>query len=110
MKLDNSIAAVVTGGASGLGAATARAFATVLPDGAPFVEVPRSADVDRLVGTALRADGSPAPGLLRQVDGGVLFLDGIDRFPNKIVEVVLDAHNIPVGLIDSQDLARLKIV
>ncbi|MEZ5373325.1 MAG: VWA domain-containing protein [Microthrixaceae bacterium] len=85
---------LVTGRPGTTPAATARAFATVLPDGAPFVEVPRSADVDRLVGTALRADGSPAPGLLRQVDGGVLFLDGIDRFPNKIVEVVLDAHNL----------------
>lgn len=85
---------LVTGKPGTTPAATARAFASVLPAGAPFVEVPRSADVDRLVGTATRPDRAADTGLLQQVDGGVLFLDGIDRFPENIVEVVLDAHDL----------------
>lgn len=61
---------------------TVRALAGILPPDAPFVEVPRSVSVDHLVG------------LLPRADGGVLFLDGITRFPQLIVEVILDAHHL----------------
>ncbi|MEZ5380328.1 MAG: VWA domain-containing protein [Microthrixaceae bacterium] len=82
---------LITGEPGTTPAVTARAFAAMLPPGAPFIEVPRSADVDRLVGISPQHNGSTS-GLLTRVDGGVLFLDAIDQFPAELVEVILDAH------------------
>ena len=53
MKLDNSVAAVVTGGSSGLGAATARALAA---KGAHLVLVDRSAEALAALSAGLEAE------------------------------------------------------
>ena len=74
----------------------ARGLAALLPDGAPFVELPLGATEDRVVGSldlgALVADGEPRfrPGLLAAAHGGVMYVDEINLLADHLVDTLLD--------------------
>jgi magnesium chelatase subunit D len=74
----------------------ARGLAALLPDGAPFVELPLGAGEDRVVGAidvaALLDSRTHAfkPGLLAAAHGGVLYVDEINLLPDHLVDTLLD--------------------
>lgn len=74
----------------------ARGLAAILPDGAPFVELPLGASEDRVLGSidlaALLEDRAHAfrPGLLASAHGGVLYVDEINLLPDHLVDSLLD--------------------
>ena len=74
----------------------ARGLAALLPDDAPFVELPLGAAEDRVVGAldvAALLDSrahSFRPGLLAAAHGGVLYVDEVNLLPDHLVDVLLD--------------------
>src|SRR3982751_1859216 len=83
--IDPAIGGVLLRGQKGSAKSTlARGLAALLPDGAPFVELPVGATEDRVVGTidieSALADGRRRfhPGLLHQAHGGVLYVDEVN--------------------------------
>jgi len=75
----------------------ARGLAALLPDDAPFVELPIGATEDRVLGTL---DLAPAlsegrrrlvPGLLAEADRGVLYVDEVNLLAEHLVDALLDA-------------------
>ncbi len=74
----------------------ARGLAALLPEGAPFVELPLGATEDRVVGsldlTALLNGGAAQlqRGLLAAAHGGVLYVDEINLLADHLVDVLLD--------------------
>lgn len=87
-----AIAATVGSGKSTL----ARAFAALLPDDAPFVELPVNVTEDRLLGgldlEATLATGGRVVerGLLARAHGGVLYVDGLNLLDPAIVARLMD--------------------
>jgi magnesium chelatase subunit I len=75
----------------------ARAFAELLPEGAPFVEVPLGATEDRLVGSVnastLVESGRwlEQRGLIEQAHGGILYIDEINLLPDHLADFILDS-------------------
>jgi magnesium chelatase subunit D len=88
-----AMAATVGSGKSTL----ARAFATLLPAGAPFVELPLNATEDRMIGgldleaTLTTGQRVVERGLLARADGGVLYVDGLNRLDGGCVAHLLEA-------------------
>jgi len=76
----------------------ARALAALMPGepAPPFVDLPIGATEDRLVGTldlsaALHGgERHFAPALLSSVNGGLLYVDGVNLRPDHLVDVLLD--------------------
>jgi magnesium chelatase subunit D len=96
--VDPSIGGVLLRGEKGSAKSTlARALAGLLPDYAPFVELPVGATEDRVLGSLdLRAaltDGPERfrPGLLAAAHGGVLYVDEVNLLPDHLVDAILDA-------------------
>jgi magnesium chelatase subunit I len=75
----------------------ARAFATLLPDEAAFVEVPLGATEDRLLGSvdaqSLLDDGKwrGQRGLIEQAHGGVLYIDEVNLLADHLADFILDS-------------------
>ena len=75
----------------------ARAFAALLPDDAPFVEVPLGASEDRLLGSVdargLLGEGkwNARAGLLEQAHGGVLYVDEVNLLADSLADFLLDS-------------------
>jgi len=68
----------------------------LLPQPAPFVEVPLGATLDRLVGAldfgrALAGEQAVESGLLARADGGILYVDEVNLLPDHLVDALLDA-------------------
>ncbi|MCS6846466.1 MAG: VWA domain-containing protein [Anaerolineae bacterium] len=88
-----AIAATVGSGKSTL----ARAFAALLPEDAPFVELPVNVTEDRLLGgldlEATLATGVRVieRGLLARAHGGVLYVDGLNLLDNSIMAHLMEA-------------------
>jgi len=98
LAVDPSLGGVVMAAAVGSGKSTlARAFAALLPDGTPFVELPLNITEDRLIGglnlEAALATGQRVveQGLLAKADGGVLNVDGLNLLDDAVVTQVMDA-------------------
>src|ERR1700712_792636 len=94
--------APVVGGVLGRGergtakSTAVRALAPMLGAGAPLVELPLGATIDRLVGTldlkaALGGEPKREEGLLGRANGGVLYVDEVNLLPDHLVDALLDA-------------------
>jgi magnesium chelatase subunit D len=96
--VDPGIGGVLLRGEKGSAKSTlARGLAGLLPDFAPFVELPVGATEDRVLGSldlrAALADGPERfrPGLLAAAHGGVLYVDEVNLLPDHLVDAILDA-------------------
>lgn len=93
-----SIGGVLIKGERGTAKSTAvRALAKVLPNNAPFVELPVGATEDRVIGTLdvekilKTGEKKFEPGLLAKANGGVLYVDEVNLLDDYIVDVLLDS-------------------
>ncbi len=98
LAVDPALGGCVMSAPVGSGKSTlARAFAALLPDGAPFVELPVNTTEDRLIGgldlEATLTSGARVieHGLLARANGGVLYADGVNRIDPAIESALIDA-------------------
>ena len=112
VAVDPAIGGVLLRGDKGSAKTTAaRALASLLPDAAPFVEVPLGATEDRVVGSvdvaAILADGEHRlrPGLLAAADGGVLYVDEVNLLADHLVDVLLDAAATGVNRVERDGIS-----
>lgn len=88
-----AMAATVGSGKSTL----ARAYAALLPEGSPFVELPLNVTEDRLLGgldlEATLATGRRVveQGLLARAHGGVLYVDGLNLLEHSAISHLMEA-------------------
>jgi len=112
--VDPAIGGVLLRGDKGSAKTTAaRALASLLPDGAPFVEIPLGATEDRVVGSvdvaAILAEGEHRfqPGLLQAAHGGVLYVDEVNLLADHLVDVLLDAAATGVNRVERDGMSHL---
>ncbi len=98
LAVDPSLAGVALAAPVGAGKSTlARAFAALLPDDAPFVELPLNVTEDRLIGgldleaTLARGERVVEAGLLARAHGGVLYIDGLNLLDPGVAAHIMDA-------------------
>jgi len=111
--VDPAIGGVLVRGDKGSAKSTlARALASLLPAGAPFVELPLGATEDRVIGTldlrAVLADGETRfqPGLLAAAHGGVLYVDEVNLLPDHLVDVLLDVAVSGVNRVEREGVSH----
>lgn len=97
VAIDPLIGGVLLRGEKGSAKTTlARGMAGLLSEDAPFVELPLGATEDRLIGTLdigralVEGDISFSPGLLAEVDRGVLYVDEVNLLADHLVDTLLD--------------------
>ena len=112
--IDPRIGGVLIRGDKGSGKSTlARALADLLPEGAPFIEVPAGATEDRVKGSVdlvqMVADGTVAStgGLLAEANGGVLYVDEVNLLADHIVDLLLDAAASGVNRIERDGVSAV---
>ena len=105
--VDPKLGGVLIRGEKGSGKSTAaRALATLIGDGAPFVELPIGATEDRVVGTLdlegalLEGRSRLRPGLLAAADGGVLYVDEVNLLADHLVDLLIDAAAFGVNRVE----------
>jgi len=87
---------VLLKGDKGSGKSTAaRALAEILPDGAPFVNLPIGTTEDRLLGgldlaQALQGEARLKGGLIHEANGGVLYIDEVNLLADTLTDALLD--------------------
>lgn len=89
---------------------TARALAPLLPDPAPFVNLPIGATEDRLLGglhleRTLKGEPVLKSGLLSEAHGGVLYVDEINLLPAHLGDALLDASASGVNIVEREGLS-----
>lgn len=111
--MDPRIGGVLLRGQKGSAKTTlARGLAALLPGRAPFVELPLGATEDRLVGSldvaAALGEGRRRfqPGLLADVDGGVLYVDEVNLLADHLVDVLLDVAVSGVNVVEREGLSE----
>ncbi|MGC1512700.1 MAG: VWA domain-containing protein [Acidimicrobiales bacterium] len=111
--IDPAIGGVLARGDKGSAKTTlARGLAAVLPNDAPFAELPLGATEDRLVGTldlaaALGGKGVHfEPGLLAGAHGGVLYVDEVNLLADHLVDVLLDVAASGVNLVEREGISH----
>jgi magnesium chelatase subunit D len=111
--LDPGIGGVLLRGEKGSAKSTlARGLASLLPGGAPFVDLPVGATEDRVVGSidlaaAFAGEGVRfRPGLLADADGGVLYVDEVNLLPDHLVDALLDAAASGVNRVEREGVAH----
>ena len=109
--VDPKLGGVLIRGEKGSGKSTAaRALATLMGGGAPFVELPIGATEDRVVGTLdlegalLEGRSRLRPGLLAAAHGGVLYVDEVNLLADHLVDVLIDAAAFGVNRIERDGL------
>src|ERR1700743_1910817 len=85
----------------------ARGLAALLPEPAPFVNLPIGATQDRLVRglhleRPLQGDPVLKPGLLSEAHGGVLYVDEINLLPSHLGDALLDAASTGVNVVEHE--------
>ena len=112
VAVDPAIGGVLLRGDKGTAKTTlARGLAALLPGDAPFVDLPLGASEDRLVGTldlqaALAGEGAVLqPGLLRDADRGVLYVDEVNLLADHLVDVLLDVAVSGVNRVEREGIA-----
>ncbi|MFC1463858.1 MAG: magnesium chelatase ATPase subunit D [Candidatus Brachytrichaceae bacterium NZ_4S206] len=102
-----AIAATVGSGKSTL----ARAFAALLPEDAPFVELPVNVTEDRLLGgldlEATLATGARVieRGLLARAHGGVLYVDGLNLLDHSAIAHLMEAMTNGIVRVEREGLS-----
>lgn len=90
----------------------ARGLAALLPNDAPFVELPLGATEDRVIGSlnvaALLTDGQLRfrPGLLAAAHGGVLYVDEINLLADHLVDTLLDVSVSGVNRVERDGVSH----
>src|SRR5271155_2153420 len=89
---------------------TARGLAALLPEPAPFINLPIGATEDRLVGglhleRTLQGDPVLKPGLLSEAHGGVLYVDEINLLPSHLGDMLLDTAASGVNIVEREGLS-----
>jgi magnesium chelatase subunit D len=114
MKLALSLAAidwrlgVLLRGDRGAGkTTTARGLAMLLPDPAPFVNLPIGVTEDRLLGglhleSTLKGSPTLKRGLLSEAHGGVLYIDEVNLLPAHLSDALLDAASSGVNVVERE--------
>ncbi|RMH53604.1 MAG: hypothetical protein D6684_11915 [Deinococcus-Thermus bacterium] len=85
----------------------ARALAELLPEGAPFVNLPIGTGEERLLGgldleKALAGQPALKPGLLSQAHGGVLYIDEVNLLAPHLTDALLDVVASGVGRLERE--------
>ena len=113
VAVDPAIGGVLLRGDKGTAKTTlARGLAALLPEGAPFTELPLGATEDRVIGTldlraALAGDGAVLqPGLLHDAHGGILYVDEVNLLPDHLVDVLLDVAVSGVNRVERESIAH----
>ena len=102
---------VLLRGEKGAGKTTAaRGLAALLPEPAPFINLPIGATEDRLLGglhleRALKGDPVLRPGLLSEAHRGVLYVDEINLLPAHLGDALLDTAASGVNVIEREGLS-----
>ncbi|NTU57700.1 MAG: magnesium chelatase ATPase subunit D [Chlorobiaceae bacterium] len=114
LAVDPSLGGVVIPSAVGSGKSTlARAFADILPDGTPFVELPLNVTEDRLIGgvdlEATLASGQRVVqhGVLSKAHKGVLYVDSLSLLDSSAVSHIMDAMSRGVVLVEREGLSEV---
>ena len=86
---------------------TARGLAALLPQPAPFINLPIGATEDRLLGglhleRTLKGDPVLKPGLLAEAHGGVLYVDEINLLPAHLGDALLDTAASGVNVVERE--------
>lgn len=86
---------------------TARGLAMLLPEPAPFVNLPIGATEDRLLGglhleRTLKGDPVLKPGLLSDAHQGVLYIDEVNLLPAHLGDALLDAASSGVNVVERE--------
>jgi magnesium chelatase subunit D len=102
---------VLLRGDKGAGKTTAaRGLAALLPEPAPFINLPIGSTEDRLLGglhleRALKGEAVLKPGLLSEAHGGVLYVDEINLLPAHLGDALLDTAASGVNVIEREGLS-----
>jgi len=102
---------VLLRGEKGAGKTTAaRGLAALLPEPAPFINLPIGATEDRLLGglhleRTLKGDPVLRPGLLSEAHRGVLYVDEINLLPAHLGDALLDTAASGVNVIEREGLS-----
>jgi len=114
LAVDSELGGVVIPSAVGSGKSTiARAFADILPEGTPFVELPLNVTEDRLIGgvdlEATLATGVRVVqhGVLSKAHGGVLYVDSISLLDSSAVSHIMDAISRGEVLVEREGLSEV---
>jgi magnesium chelatase subunit D len=86
---------------------TARGLAMLLPEPAPFVNLPIGVTEDRLLGglhleSTIKGNPTLKPGLLSEAHGGVLYIDEVNLLPAHLSDALLDAASSGVNVIERE--------
>ncbi len=113
LAVDPSIGGVALAAGVGSGKSTlARAFAGLVPDEMPFVELPVSTTVDRLIGgldlgrTLATGTRQFSSGLLARANAGVLAVDGLNLLPEGVVASVIETMGSGVVAVERDGFSR----
>jgi magnesium chelatase subunit D len=102
---------VLLRGEKGSGKTTAaRGLAALLPEPAPFINLPIGATEDRLLGglhleRTLKGDPVLRPGLLSEAHRGVLYVDEINLLPAHLGDALLDTAASGVNVVEREGLS-----
>ncbi len=114
LAVDPALGGVVIPSAVGSGKSTlARAFADILPEGTPFVELPLNVTEDRLIGgvdlEATLASGVRVVqhGVLSKANGGVLYVDSLSLLDSSAVSHIMDAMSRGEVLVEREGLSEV---
>lgn len=114
LAVDPSLGGVVIPSAVGSGKSTlARAFADILPDGTPFVELPLNVTEDRLIGgvdlEATLATGLRVVqhGVLSKAHQGVLYVDSLSLLDSSAVSHIMDAMSRRAVIVEREGLSEV---
>ena len=114
LAVDPSLGGVVIPAAVGSGKSTlARAFADILPEDTPFVELPLNVTEDRLIGgvdleaTLARGERVVQHGVLSKAHGGVLYVDSLSLLDSSAISHIMDAMSRGAVLVEREGLSEV---
>lgn len=104
---DPSLSVLLEGEKGSAKTTAARALAELLPEGAPFVNLPIGTSEERLLGgldldKALAGQPALKPGLLSQAHGGVLYIDEVNLLAPHLTDALLDVVVSGVGRLERE--------